>query len=57
MYMSVIENRKARARAWFETLRDDICVAFEKLEDEAPALLYPGHRGAFHAHGLGPHRP
>jgi len=32
MDMSVIEDRKARARKWFEALRDDICAAFEKLE-------------------------
>ena len=25
----VIEERKTRARAWFEHLRDDICTAFE----------------------------
>jgi coproporphyrinogen III oxidase len=42
-----IEDHKARARAWFETLRDDICTAFEKLEDEAPADLYPGDAGRF----------
>src|SRR4029077_6991112 len=29
--------RKARARAWFEALRDDICAAFEALEDALPA--------------------
>jgi coproporphyrinogen III oxidase len=32
-----IELRKARARAWFETLRDDVVAAFEALEDALPA--------------------
>jgi coproporphyrinogen III oxidase len=45
--MSDIEDRKARARSWFEGLRDDICSAFEQLEDEAPASLYPGNAGRF----------
>jgi coproporphyrinogen III oxidase len=31
-----LEARKARARAWFEQLRDDICAAFERLEDGLP---------------------
>ena len=31
-----IEARKARARAWFEGLRDDICAAFEAIEDDLP---------------------
>ena len=31
-----IEARKARARAWFERLRDDICAAFEAIEDDLP---------------------
>jgi len=31
-----LEARKASARAWFETLRDDICAAFETLEDDLP---------------------
>jgi coproporphyrinogen III oxidase len=30
------EARKAQARAWFEHLRDDICVAFEALEGALP---------------------
>ena len=33
-----LDARKARARAWFEALRDDICAAFERLEDDAPAM-------------------
>jgi coproporphyrinogen III oxidase len=43
----VSEERKARAKAWFEALRDQICAAFEGLEDEAPADLYPGAPGRF----------
>ena len=31
-----IEGRKSRARAWFESLRDDICAAFEAVEDALP---------------------
>ncbi len=30
-----ILRRKAAARAWFESLRDQICAAFESIEDEA----------------------
>src|SRR5690348_14026931 len=47
MDQSVIETRKTRARTWFESLRDDICAAFERLEDEAPTSLYPGEAGRF----------
>jgi coproporphyrinogen III oxidase len=32
-----LEHRKATARAWFEHLRNDICAAFEALEDALPA--------------------
>lgn len=42
-----LEDRKARARAWFESLRDSIMAAFERLEDAAPAALYPGAAGRF----------
>jgi coproporphyrinogen III oxidase len=42
-----IETRKQTARAWFEELRDRICAAFETLEDDAPAALYPGTPGRF----------
>lgn len=41
------DERKARAKAWFEALRDQICAEFERLEDEAPASLYPGAPGRF----------
>ena len=41
------DQRKQRARAWFEQLRDDICAALEKLEADAPAALYPGEASRF----------
>jgi len=43
---SLIETRKARARAWFESLRDDICGAFEALEDSLPASAPLGQKAA-----------
>jgi len=45
--ISTLDDKKATARAWFETLRDQICAKFERLEDEAPADLYPGEPGRF----------
>jgi coproporphyrinogen III oxidase len=32
-----IESRKARARAWFETLRDELCTELEAIEAALPA--------------------
>ena len=42
-----LEGRKTRARAWFESLRNDICAAFETLEDEAPATPDGAAAGRF----------
>jgi len=42
-----LESRKTRARSWFERLRDDLCAAFEALEDEAPPALYGAAPGRF----------
>jgi coproporphyrinogen III oxidase len=33
----VLLARQTRARAWFEALRDDICMAFERVEADLPA--------------------
>jgi coproporphyrinogen III oxidase len=32
-----LDSRKTRARAWFETLRDEICQSLEALESALPA--------------------
>lgn len=42
-----LDQKKAAARAWFESLRDQICSEFERLEDRAPADLYAGEPGRF----------
>jgi len=44
---AVLETRNARARAWFDALRDRIVDAFEQLEVEAPADLFPGEPAKF----------
>jgi coproporphyrinogen III oxidase len=45
--MNDIETQKRSARAWFESLRDEICSLFESLEREAPDNLYPGESACF----------
>ena len=42
-----LEARKTATRAWFESLRDRICQAFETIEDQAPADLYGDAPGRF----------
>jgi len=42
-----LDDKNSRARAWFDTLRDRLVAEFERLEDEAPADLYPGEPGRF----------
>ena len=41
-----IEARKIRAETWFRALRDDICAAFEAVEDALPASAPLGDRPA-----------
>ena len=42
-----LEDQKLVARAWFESLRDQIQATFETLEDDAPPALYTGAAGRF----------
>ncbi len=44
---STLEDRKQRARAWFERLQADIIVRLEALEDLASPPLYKGPAGRF----------
>src|SRR5215472_11453503 len=46
MSESVLESRKARAQAWFETLRDNICAALEALETALPTRAPLADRAA-----------
>ncbi|HEX4410823.1 MAG TPA: oxygen-dependent coproporphyrinogen oxidase [Xanthobacteraceae bacterium] len=41
-----IDDRKAKAKAWFENLRDQLTSAFEALEDALPARAPFSHRPA-----------
>ncbi|HEY0437436.1 MAG TPA: coproporphyrinogen III oxidase, partial [Phenylobacterium sp.] len=42
-----ILERRSRAQAWFESLQTRIVAELERLEDEAPAELYPDAPGRF----------
>lgn len=42
--MTAIAERKARAQAWFETLRDQICASLEAIEPEARFIRKPWER-------------
>ncbi len=45
---AILEQRKTRARAWFERLRDDICAVLEAVEDAFPASAPLSDRSAGH---------
>jgi coproporphyrinogen III oxidase len=42
-----ILDRRSRTKAWFEALQQRICAELERLEEEAPAELYPEAAGRF----------
>lgn len=41
------EHERGTTAAWFRSLRDEICKAFEQLEEEADPKLYEGRPGRF----------
>ena len=43
---ATLETHKARARAWFESLRDQICAVLEAVEDTLPADAPRGNESA-----------
>ncbi|MGN6424200.1 MAG: oxygen-dependent coproporphyrinogen oxidase [Asticcacaulis sp.] len=43
----LLDTRRQQASTWFRQLRDDICAAFERLEDEASPALYGETAGGF----------
>ena len=45
--MDELDTRKDVTRAWFEDLATRIIAAFEALEDQADAHIYPGPTGRF----------
>jgi coproporphyrinogen III oxidase len=48
MSESVLDGRKARARTWFEALRDEICAALETVETDLPIHAPLADRAAGH---------
>jgi coproporphyrinogen III oxidase len=46
MSESALDGRKARARTWFEALRDDICAALETVEADLPTHAALANRAA-----------
>jgi coproporphyrinogen III oxidase len=46
MSESALDGRKARARTWFEALRDDICAALETVEADLPRQAALANRAA-----------
>ncbi|MBI1341028.1 oxygen-dependent coproporphyrinogen oxidase [bacterium] len=44
---AILADRKARARAWFETLQERLIARFEQIEDEAGPPHYSGPAGRF----------